>query len=136
MTTLFNMLLKRYPKVFSKPLETTTRKAKDYETNGEDFYFVSEFDFQAMADKGDFLTWNPVQENFYGTSLEAVERVMDSGKVAIFDLPLDKLEAYRKSPLEIKYLFISPPSLDALEDRYAKGTVCFIRLPIRLLPHS
>jgi len=111
------MLLKRYPKVFVKPVQTTTRKAKDYETHGEDFYFVSELDFQTQADKGEFVTWTPVQENFYGMSLEAMEKVVDSGKIGILDLPLDELEAWRKTPLEIKFMFISPPSVDELEER-------------------
>jgi guanylate kinase len=116
-TTIYNMLMKKYRKVFAKPLETTTRAPKDYETHGEDFYFVSEFEFQSMIERKEFISWNPVYENFYGITLDSVEKVIESGKIALLDLPVDKLEPYRKCPLEIKYLFLTPPSVDALEDR-------------------
>jgi guanylate kinase len=116
-STLVNRLIKAYPKLFYKPLETTTRIAKDYEVDGEDFNFVDETKFNEIRDKGDFIWWTPVYENFYGLTLEAVEKIIEEGKIAIFDLPYEKLESYRNSILDIKYMFISPPSIDMLEDR-------------------
>jgi guanylate kinase len=117
MSTMVKKLMTKYPQHFKKPLETTTRAPKDYETDGEDFFFVDEATFQAMIDRGDFITWSPVYENFYGMSLEAVERVVEAGKIAIMDLAIDALGKYRDTPLDIKYLFVAPPSLEVLEDR-------------------
>ena len=71
-TTMVDRLLKAYPRVFAKPVETTTRNAKEYELDGEDFYFVSEEQFQKMTEAGDFIHWHPVYENFYGLSLEGM----------------------------------------------------------------
>ena len=116
-STMAKKLQTKYPKLFGRALETTTRQPKDYETDGEDFFFVNEEVFQKMVDAGDFITWTPVHENFYGLSLEAVEKVIEAGKICLLDLALDMLDKYRATPLDIKYMFITPPSIDVLEDR-------------------
>lgn len=116
-STLANKLIEKYPRVFAKPIETTTRVAKEVEVNGEDFYFVEEIEFQAIKERNEFIEWKPVYQNFYGTTIAAVELVIDSGRICILDLEFERIQKYKDSPLDNKIMFIAPPSMDVLEDR-------------------
>ena len=50
-------------------------------------------------------------------SIAAVETVQSSGKICILDIDVQGVRSVKKSSLEPLYLFIAPPSMDALEAR-------------------
>ena len=55
--------------------------------------------------------------NFYGTSVKAVEDVASSGKVCILEIDVQGAESVRQTSLNPLYLFLLPPSFEALETR-------------------
>jgi hypothetical protein len=50
-------------------------------------------------------------------SIAAVETVQSSGKICILDIDVQGVRSVKKSSLEPLYLFVAPPSMDALEAR-------------------
>ena len=45
---------------------------------------------------------------------------MKSGKICILDIDIQGVKSVKLSILKCKYIFISPPSMDSLEDRLRK----------------
>merc|ERR1711862_853123 len=66
-----------------------------------------------------------VHSNIYGTSIQAVEDVLDSGKKCILDIDVQGVQSMKKTKLSLQslYIFISPPDLETLEKRLrSRGT--------------
>lgn len=94
-----------------------TRKPRPGETDGRDYYFVSQERFQEMIKAGDFVEWAEVHSNLYGTS----RRVLDDMIAKSIDVILD-IDTQGAKQIKAKYdtavfIFIMPPSLDILEER-------------------
>ncbi len=98
----------------------TTRRARTGEVPGGSYYFVSEDDFLAMVDRGEFLEHAHVHANRYGTSrAEVVERLRE-GQDVILDIDYQGAKQINGDP-ELKprslSVFIFPPSLETLRVR-------------------
>ena len=67
--TVVQSLMANYPDKFHNIVTTTTRPKRSYETNGDDYYFVSQEDFfkQELLEKTEFRGW------YYGTSVESLD---------------------------------------------------------------
>jgi guanylate kinase len=105
-------------------VSATTRPARDDETHGEDYFFLSEDEFRARIDEGDLLEYEEVYPGrFYGTLQSEVERKTENGPVL---LDIDVKGAVNVKRLygdDALVLFIAPPSLDALHERLTgRGT--------------
>lgn len=72
---------------------------------------------QAGIDNGDFIEYNEVHGNLYGTSFDAVNSVARSGRIAILDIDVQGVKRVKKSTIHPYYIFIAPPSMAALEKR-------------------
>jgi guanylate kinase len=120
-STFVEMLMKDYPHLFTKCIETTTRIQKDSEVDGRDFHFVDEMQFDEMKEAGKFVHWWPVMQNFYGITVDAVEEVYDEKKICIVDCEVENVAEWRNSVLDCKYFFLTPPSMEALEQRLQKS---------------
>ena len=55
--------------------------------------------------------------NQYGTSQSAIQDVLDTGRMCVLDIEISGVQAIRQTELDPRYVFISPPSVDALENR-------------------
>src|ERR671937_865108 len=77
-TTLVERLVEQSPHL-KMSRSYTSRAAREGETDGVDYNFVSRDRFEAMIAAGDFLEWADVFGNLYGTSAADTERVLESG---------------------------------------------------------
>jgi guanylate kinase len=69
----------------------------------------------------------------YGTSYKAVETVRSAGKVCILDIDIQGVKKVKKSSLDCRYVFIAPPSFEALEQRLrGRATETEDKIKIRL----
>ena len=64
----------------------TTRQPRPGEIPDEDYCFVSEEEFRAMIDRGDFVEWAQVHGNFYGTSRRKLEELISAGYDVLLDI--------------------------------------------------
>ncbi len=117
-TTIARHLLASFPELaFS--ISATTRPIRAGETDGHDYYFLSQEAFRRAVEEGAFVEWEEVYPGkYYGTLLREVERLWQLGKVIIFDVDvLGALNLKRHFGDKALALFVQPPSVEVLEDR-------------------
>ncbi|XVF07253.1 hypothetical protein REPUB_Repub06bG0122500 [Reevesia pubescens] len=121
--TLVNMLMKEFPFMFGFSVSHTTRAPRGMEKNGVHYHFTERSIMEKDIEDGKFLEFASVHGNLYGTSIEAVEAVADSGKRCILDIDVQGARSVRASSLDAIFIFICPPSMRELEERLrARGT--------------
>ncbi|XP_016669501.1 guanylate kinase 2 isoform X1 [Gossypium hirsutum] len=121
--TLINMLMKEFPSMFGFSVSHTTRAPRGNEKNGVHYHFADRSVMEKDIKDGKFLEFASVHGNLYGTSIEAVEAVADSGKRCILDIDVQGARSVRASSLDAIFIFICPPTMRELEERLrARGT--------------
>jgi guanylate kinase len=98
----------------------TTRRPRQGEVEGKNYYFTSDEIFRRMVANGEFLEWAFVHEQLYGTSKMEVQSRLDRGEDVILDIDYQGARQIANDPdLSERSLnvFIFPPSLDILERR-------------------
>ncbi len=120
-TTIVRHLLGVYPRLaFS--ISAASRKKREGEVDGEDYYFLSVEKFKEKIEKGDFLEWEEVYPgSYYGTMRTEVERLWNAGRDVIFDIDVKGAMNLKKHyPEQAITIFIQPPSLETLAQRLQK----------------
>ncbi len=120
-TTLVKHLLDHIPSlVFS--ISATTRKPRNGEADGKDYYFLSVDDFQSKISDGSFVEWEEVYTGaFYGTLKEEVERIWSTGKDVIFDVEVHgALNIKKYFGNDALAVFVKVPDLGTLQNRLEK----------------
>ena len=97
----------------------TTRRPRANETNGLDYFFVSEGEFKRLIKDSKFLEYAKVFNNYYGSSKDIVINKLNKGENVIFDIDWQGTEQIKKKDLKYKIItiFILPPSRDELFKR-------------------
>ncbi|XP_048868579.1 guanylate kinase isoform X3 [Brienomyrus brachyistius] len=116
-STLLKRLLKEYDGVFGFSISHTTRKPRQGEEDGKDYYYVSREAMQAGIAKGEFIESAEFSGNMYGTSKAAVQDVQAKNLICILDIDMQGVMNIKKTDLNPIYITIHPPSLEALEKR-------------------
>ena len=116
-TTLARRLLEAEPGV-EMSVSCTTRKQRNGEVEGRDYHFIDRETFAGMRDRGEFLEWAVVFDNYYGTPRKPVEELLAAGRDVLFDVDWQGAQSLRDdSPDDVVTVFILPPSGKALEQR-------------------
>ncbi len=118
-TTIAKEIIRLNPSLdFS--VSATTRKKRDNETEGEDYFFLSDAEFRQRIDRGEFAEWEEVYPGkWYGTLRGEIERLLGAGHDVLFDLDVKGGLAIKKQFPEACLIFIRPPSFDILKHRLA-----------------
>ncbi|WP_275315890.1 guanylate kinase [Tenacibaculum bernardetii] len=121
-TTIVRHLLKEQKFNLEFSISATSREARGFEVDGEDYYFISTRDFKDKIKADEFLEWEEVyRDNFYGTLKTEVERIWALNKHVIFDIDVvGGLRIKHKFPEETLAVFVKPPSVDELKIRLKK----------------
>lgn len=100
-------------------VSATSRQPRPGETDGKDYYFLSEEQFRKKIDNGEFLEWEEVYSGvFYGTLKSEVERIRSAGKNVIFDVDVvGGLNIKKFYGSEALAVFVQPPSVEELRKR-------------------
>jgi guanylate kinase len=101
-------------------LSTTTRAPRPGEVDGKDYRFVAKENFVRERDQGHFLEWAEVHGHFYGTSKPWIESQMQSGSDVMLEIDWQGAQQIRKLIPSVQWIFIFPPSIEALEERLRK----------------
>ncbi len=116
-TTLTRALLQHHPDI-KLSVSATTRPPRDNETNGVDYYFVSEEKFESMVQQQEFLEYATVFKNRYGTPKQVVEESLNNGEDVLFDIDWNGTQQLKEnskfSPVTV---FILPPDGETLYQR-------------------
>ena len=84
-SSLVNALLKLEP-TLKLSISHTTRQPRPGEVNGREYHFVSEHEFLAMRERGEFLESALVHGNYYGTSRIWIEGQMAQGNDVLLEM--------------------------------------------------
>ena len=120
--------------LLKQSISFTTRKPRESEVNGEDYFFVSKNDFTKMIKKNEFIEYAEVYGNFYGTHKKWLQEELNKNLSHIL-LELDVQGAISIKNIfpESVRIFINPPTLDTLEKRlYSRGKDTDKQIKIRL----
>jgi guanylate kinase len=95
----------------------TTRAPRVGETNGTDFFFVTEGAFTAMRARDEFAEWAEVHGHLYGTPAKALESALGRGLDVLLDIDTHGARQLRQRYPEAVSVFIMAPSMAELEGR-------------------
>ncbi len=115
-TTLVEQLVERLPDL-RMSRSYTSRPAREGETDGVDYNFVTRSRFEAMIAAGEFLEWAEVFGNLYGTSAADTERVLVSGCDLVLVIDVQGARKVRQCGFATTAIFVMPPSFEVLERR-------------------
>lgn len=101
-------------------LSCTTRTPRAGELDGRDYSFISKDQFLAKQASSDFLEWAEVHGNLYGTSRSWIEGQMQQGGDVILEIDWQGAKQIRTLIPQAIWIFIFPPSIEALEQRLHK----------------
>lgn len=118
-SSLVNALLQDDPSL-KLSLSTTTRAPRPGEVGGKDYRFVTKEEFVRERDQGLFLEWAEVHGHFYGTSKPWIESQMQSGSDVMLEIDWQGAQQIRELIPSVQWIFIFPPSIEALEERLRK----------------
>lgn len=98
-------------------VSATTRKPREGETEGVNYFFVSESQFLDMLEKDALIEWDKYCNNYYGTPKAFVDNCLAEGTDVILEITVEgALEIKQKYP-ECVLIFLLPPSLEELRRR-------------------
>ncbi len=95
----------------------TTRKPRPGEVHGQDYYFVDEQVFQEMVARNEFAEWAPVYGHLYGTPRHTLTAWMDQGYDVLLEIDAQGAMQIKKKFEDGVYIYILPPSIEALRAR-------------------
>jgi len=97
-------------------ISATTREPRDGEVDGLDYIFFDSAKFEHYIKFGDFLEWEFVHGNKYGTLIQPLEQAIDNNSIMILDVDVKGGQAIMEEfPDESLSIFIEPPGDDMAE---------------------
>jgi guanylate kinase len=121
--TVSRHIRETYPDVVLS-VSATTRAPRLGEIEGEHYYFVSDAEFDAMIERGEFLEYATVHNAYkYGTPRPPVERALADGRSVLLEIDIQGARAVKAAMPEALLVFLLPPSVEELVRRQqGRGT--------------
>ncbi|MEK9629865.1 MAG: guanylate kinase [Nitrospinota bacterium] len=118
-TTTCKMLKERLPNL-KIATSHTTRKIRNGECPGVDYFFISKEEFETKKNNNDFLEWAQVHTEYYGTSFEIIEKHQKEGLDILLELDVQGVDSLRNMDFKGIYILILPPSIEEMTKRLRK----------------
>ncbi len=123
--TIFEQILKFSDLNLSYSVSMTTRKSRDGEVNGVDYFFVTNDEFEKAINNNELIEWAEFCGNKYGTPKKnLIDQINDGKNVALEIEVIGANNIFKMIPHdELISIFIIPPSIDELKQRLSnRGT--------------
>ena len=115
--TLTERLVSEIPDLV-KSVSATTRKKRPQETEGCDYFFCSQQEFENL--KPELLEWAEFAGNCYGTPAAWVDEQLDQGRDVLLEIEVQGARQVSGKRSQAILIFVSPPSFAALRQRLEK----------------
>jgi guanylate kinase len=115
-TTLCTAARKKLPDLVYS-VSSTTRAPREGEREGRDYFFISEGQFRAGIDSGQWAEWARVHDNYYGTSARFIDHHLKAGRDVLLDIDVQGAAQILQRYPEAVTIFIMPPSMAVLRRR-------------------
>ena len=118
---------------FAYSVSMTTRKPREGEIDGVDYYFVTKEEFERQIKAGNLLEYAEFVGNYYGTPKDKVEELLNQGKEVILEIEVNGAQQVREKCKDAAFIFLVPPTRKALYDRLkSRGTECDEKIAARI----
>jgi guanylate kinase len=120
--TLIRTLLRRIPEL-EISVSATTRRPRPGETQGVDYHFLSDAEFERRVQAGEFVEHARYAGRRYGTLRSDLSRRLAGGRAVVLEIEVQGARQIREAMPEAIQIFIAPPSEEALRARLVgRGT--------------
>jgi guanylate kinase len=131
-TTIISRILRIFPDILFS-ISATTRNPRPAETDGIDYIFLSVDKFKEMINNEEFIEYEEVYGDYYGTPKAPIIEALNAGKSVIFDIDVKGGLNMKKLFPQAALIFIAPPSMDILRQRLiARGAISPEKLEKRM----
>jgi guanylate kinase len=121
----------RFPLRFA--VTVTTRRPRNAEIHGVDYFFVSEQECDRMIAEGEMLEWAVVHGRRYGVPRAQIREAVEGGEDVLVRVDVQGAATIRSKVPGAVLIFLAPPSLDALIPRLStRATETAEELALRL----
>lgn len=101
-------------------ISATTRKPRDGDIDGKDYYFLTKEEFEEGIKNDNFLEYAIYNDNYYGTPKSKIEEDLNNGIDVFLELEVQGGLQIKDKFKESVLIFIMPPSIEELEERLRK----------------
>ena len=115
-STICKEVVKRLNDVYLS-ISVTTRPKSETEVDGQDYWFISESEFQERIDKGLLLEYAEVFGHLYGTPRDKIDEVLQAGKSVILEIDVQGAKQAKRIYRDVVMIFILAPSQKELAER-------------------
>ena len=120
--TVMKRLLEKYEN-YALSISVTTRKPREGERDGIEYFFRTREEVEAMIQEDQLLEHAEYVGNYYGTPRFYVEDMLARGKNVILEIGLQGAMQIKQKNPEAVLVFITPPSFEELKNRLiGRGT--------------
>jgi len=98
-------------------ISATTRPKREGEIEGRDYFYLSQKEFATKLEHDEFLEHAPVYSNMYGTPKKYVLDNIQRGYDVLLEIDIQGALKVKEKMPEGVFIFIQPPSVEALEQR-------------------
>uniref|UniRef100_A0A8C0TQS9 MAGUK p55 subfamily member 4 n=2 Tax=Canis lupus familiaris TaxID=9615 RepID=A0A8C0TQS9_CANLF len=112
---LRRQLIELNPNHFQSAVPHTTRSKKSYEMDGREYHYVSKETFESLVYSHRMLEYGEYKGHLYGTSVDAVQTVLDEGKICVMDLEPQGIQVARTQELKPYVIFIKPSNMSCMK---------------------
>lgn len=98
-------------------ISATTRAPRDYETHGQEYFFLTKEEFEGRIERGEMLEYACYNGNFYGTPLDKVEQWLEEGFDVMLEIEVQGARQVKARMPNAILMFLVPPSMAEAEQR-------------------
>lgn len=121
--TIIKKLLENNSKNRWLSVSATSRKPREGEKEGINYYYITEEEFKKRIKEDYFLEYTNYAGNYYGTPKEYIKEKITKGIDVILEIEIEGANNIKKLIPEALFIFIMPPSLKELVRRLkGRGT--------------
>ena len=121
--TLVRELLRKYEDAYALSISMTTRKPRQREQDGVEYFFTDRAHFEDTIARGGLLEYAEYCGNYYGTPKAYVEEQLAAGKNVILEIEIQGALKIKEKFPEALLLFVTPPNVEELKRRLtSRGT--------------
>ena len=120
--TVMKRLIQKYDD-YALSISVTTRKPREGERDGIEYFFKIKEEVETMIENDEFLEYARYVDNYYGTPRFYVEEMLAKGKNVILEIEIQGAMQIKAKNPEAVLVFVTPPSFEELRNRLVgRGT--------------
>ena len=120
--TVMKRLIQKYDD-YALSISVTTRKPREGERDGIEYFFKTKEEVETMIENDEFLEYARYVDNYYGTPRFYVEEMLAKGKNVILEIEIQGAMQIKSKNPEAVLVFVTPPSFEELSNRLVgRGT--------------